>query len=248
MDTGGARLREARRQRKLTLGDISKRTKIPIHALEAIERNELDRLPRGIFTRGFLRGYAREVGLDPEQIVRACFPPPVIEVPPDRPGTPTHGVDGQRGRNGILVAAAIGLVLVLGVYSLGSRKPPAQPPLQSVPLHLDGTVSTLPEIPVSRFSSVVASIRPELQVSSANIAARPNAGNNESSIGTEERPRATSGIVPPRIAVPTTTDPGGTPSSSDPPAPSAGAPANGAVPLNATPNEPPREPPVPNGL
>lgn len=246
MDTG-TQLREARRQRKLTLRDVSNRTKIPLHALEAIERNQLDKLPRGIFTRGFLRGYAKEVSLDPEQIVRQCFPPPVTEMPPDAPET--HGVDGQGRRNGVLVAAAIGLGVVIGVYSLQSRTPRAQPLLlASVPLHLDGTVSKLPEVPVSRFSPVMAFIRPEFQVSSANIAGRPNAGRNEPSFGIETRPAATIGIVPARIAIPSRTDPAGTPSSPNPAASSAGAPANGASPENATPNQPPGEPPAPNDL
>jgi hypothetical protein len=243
----GAQLREARRQRKLTLGEISNRTKIPIHMLEAIERNELDRLPRGIFTRGFLRGYAAEVGLDPEEIVNECFPPLVIEAPPEAPETSTHAVNGQSW-NGVLVAAAIGLLLAIGVYSQRSRKPPAQPLLASVPLHLDGTVSRLPEIPVSRFSSIAASMRPGVQVSSANIAAQPSAGKNEPSLRTETRPQSTSGVVPSLTTAPNTTETGGTPSSPNAPAPSAGAPANDASPENATPNQPSREPPVPNGL
>ena len=39
-------------------------------ALEALERNEISRLPGGIFSRSFVRSYALEVGLDPEQTVR----------------------------------------------------------------------------------------------------------------------------------------------------------------------------------
>jgi cytoskeletal protein RodZ len=46
-------------------------------ALEALERNEVNHLPGGIFTRAFVRAYALEVGLDPEQTVQdflAHFP------------------------------------------------------------------------------------------------------------------------------------------------------------------------------
>jgi cytoskeletal protein RodZ len=45
--------------------------------LEALERNEIARLPGGIFSRAFVRSYAVEVGLDPEDAVRdfiAQFP------------------------------------------------------------------------------------------------------------------------------------------------------------------------------
>lgn len=46
-------------------------------ALEALERNDVSHLPGGIFTRAFVRAYALEVGLDPEQSVQdflAHFP------------------------------------------------------------------------------------------------------------------------------------------------------------------------------
>ncbi|HXH07271.1 MAG TPA: helix-turn-helix transcriptional regulator, partial [Vicinamibacterales bacterium] len=64
------RLRQAREQAGLSLADLSARTKIRVSHLDAIERGAFDRLPGGIFTRGYLRAYAREVGLDPEAVVR----------------------------------------------------------------------------------------------------------------------------------------------------------------------------------
>ena len=49
--------------------ELSRRTKISVATLQAIERNDASELPRGIFMRGFLRAYAREVGCDPDDIV-----------------------------------------------------------------------------------------------------------------------------------------------------------------------------------
>ena len=49
---------------------IADRTKIPVQTLEALERDDVSRLPGGIFLRSFVRAYAAEVGLDPEQAVR----------------------------------------------------------------------------------------------------------------------------------------------------------------------------------
>lgn len=66
----GARLREAREARNMELRDLASTTKISIGALEAIEQNDFDPLPGGIFTRAFVRAYASEVGLDPEQTTR----------------------------------------------------------------------------------------------------------------------------------------------------------------------------------
>jgi cytoskeleton protein RodZ len=74
----GARLRDARAARGVTLRQIANTTKVSVSALEAIERSDLSRLPGGIFTRSFVRAYASEVGLDPDAAVKeflAQFPP-----------------------------------------------------------------------------------------------------------------------------------------------------------------------------
>ena len=60
----GVRLRNAREARSLTLRDISDATKVPVRVLDAMERNDRARLPHEFFTRGFVRAYATEVGLD----------------------------------------------------------------------------------------------------------------------------------------------------------------------------------------
>jgi transcriptional regulator with XRE-family HTH domain len=66
----GSTLRDARLARGLSLRDVSASTKISVHALEAIECNDLAHLPSGFVVRGYLRAYASEVGLDAELIVK----------------------------------------------------------------------------------------------------------------------------------------------------------------------------------
>ncbi len=65
----GRTLREARERRGLSLRQISNATKIAMMTLEALERNDIARLPGGIFSRGVVRAYAVEVGLDPEVVI-----------------------------------------------------------------------------------------------------------------------------------------------------------------------------------
>lgn len=65
----GGKLRQAREQRGVSLRQISANTKISVGVLEALERNDVSKLPGGIFGRGFVRSYALEVGLDPDQTV-----------------------------------------------------------------------------------------------------------------------------------------------------------------------------------
>lgn len=73
----GSRLREARERRGISLRQIANATKISMSSLEALERNDISRLPGGIFSRAFVRSYAIEVGLDPEETIHdfiAQFP------------------------------------------------------------------------------------------------------------------------------------------------------------------------------
>jgi len=65
----GRKLRNARERRGLSLRQISTATKISMQTLEALERNDIRRLPGGIFGRGVVRSYALEVGLDPESTI-----------------------------------------------------------------------------------------------------------------------------------------------------------------------------------
>jgi len=73
----GRKLREARERKGVSLRQIANATKISVAALEALERNDISRLPGGIFSRAFVRSYAIEVGLEPEETIRdfiAQFP------------------------------------------------------------------------------------------------------------------------------------------------------------------------------
>src|SRR5436190_12318049 len=65
----GSRLRAARERRGVSLRQIAARTKISVGLLEALERNDISRLPGGIFSRAFVRAYAIEIGLDPEEAI-----------------------------------------------------------------------------------------------------------------------------------------------------------------------------------
>ena len=65
----GQKLRDARERRGLSLRQIANATKISMITLEALERNDIARLPGGIFSRAFVRSYALEVGLEPESTI-----------------------------------------------------------------------------------------------------------------------------------------------------------------------------------
>jgi cytoskeletal protein RodZ len=66
----GTHLKEAREKRGVSLRQIATSTRISIGTLEALENNEIKKLPGGIFSRAFVRSYAQEIGLDPDEAVR----------------------------------------------------------------------------------------------------------------------------------------------------------------------------------
>jgi cytoskeletal protein RodZ len=67
-DSLGAELRRQRELRGITLKEIADGTKISRRYLEALESNAHEILPAPVFTRGFVREFARYIGLDPEEM------------------------------------------------------------------------------------------------------------------------------------------------------------------------------------
>jgi cytoskeleton protein RodZ len=65
----GERLQRERELRSITLEEIAEATKIGTRSLRALEEQDFDKLPGGIFNKGFVRAYARYLGLDEEQAV-----------------------------------------------------------------------------------------------------------------------------------------------------------------------------------
>ncbi|MGA2920471.1 MAG: RodZ domain-containing protein [Candidatus Sulfotelmatobacter sp.] len=69
MGAFGEKLRRQRELRGLSLEAISTTTKIGTRMLRAIEDEHFDQLPGGVFNKGFVRAYARQVGLDEDEAV-----------------------------------------------------------------------------------------------------------------------------------------------------------------------------------
>jgi len=69
MGSFGEKMQREREMRSITLDEISESTKISARMLRALEEEEFEKLPGGIFNKGFVRAYARFLGLDEEQAV-----------------------------------------------------------------------------------------------------------------------------------------------------------------------------------
>jgi cytoskeletal protein RodZ len=110
----GSRMRQAREQRGVTLRQIAHTTKLSVSALEALERNDISRLPGGIFSRAFVRSYAAEIGVDPEQTVRDFL----SQFPHESTTNHAHAASDDRARGRRLVARAMMVVATLAVVAV----------------------------------------------------------------------------------------------------------------------------------
>ena len=69
MPSFGENLRREREMRGVTLQEISAATKISVRFLQDLENEDFRQLPGGIFTRSFIRAYAKYLGLDEERVI-----------------------------------------------------------------------------------------------------------------------------------------------------------------------------------
>lgn len=65
----GKKFRKAREAKELSFDDVSNVIKISPRMLKAIEEEQYEQLPGGVFNKGFIRAYAKHLGLDPEESV-----------------------------------------------------------------------------------------------------------------------------------------------------------------------------------
>jgi cytoskeleton protein RodZ len=129
----GTDLRKAREDAGLSLPDLATRTRIPQRTLRAIEENDFNNIPPGIFARSFIRTYAREVGVDPDVAVAQyrSLTEPVVEhsdEPEDevvdqripwRSFAPDFSEFGQRWGYALIAAAL--LIGLIGVNRYASQ-------------------------------------------------------------------------------------------------------------------------------
>jgi cytoskeleton protein RodZ len=135
-ETFGSVLREAREHRRISLNEISRKTKVPEPALAQIETGSLTGLPADVFVRGFIRSYARFVGIsdveplglyqraldDKRRAQEALVAQPK---PPLERGEMTEE-DGPAPRRGIGLAVFVIIVLLIATitWSIFLRQTP----------------------------------------------------------------------------------------------------------------------------
>lgn len=68
----GQHLRKERELRGIELDEVSRVTRVRIAYLQYLEDDRLAELPADVYTRGYIRAYARFLGIDPERCIELC--------------------------------------------------------------------------------------------------------------------------------------------------------------------------------
>lgn len=115
MPSIGAKLKQQREKRGITLDEISQSTKISNRFLRALEEDRFDQLPGGIFNKGFVRAYARSVGIDEDEAVSGYLEATGAAPDKPEPSLPLPEVHPEPGSNraGDLPWGALAIVLLL---------------------------------------------------------------------------------------------------------------------------------------
>ncbi len=117
----GERLRRARVDKGLELTDIARETRVPLRHLAAIENDAHDSLPALTYSIGFVKTFARFVGLSPEEMA-AQFKAETSKVAHVPQTMPLEPLDEARvPPRGVVVAALIAaLVVIAGIWAFGN--------------------------------------------------------------------------------------------------------------------------------
>ncbi|GFN23792.1 MAG: helix-turn-helix domain-containing protein [Thermoanaerobacteraceae bacterium] len=110
----GEELRRAREEKGITLREAEEATKIRLKYLDALEKEDFQQFPGRVYAIGFLRSYARYLGLDPQELVEELK----AELPPEeeeeyRVASPREGHREKTKKRGISRWWAVVLVLFL---------------------------------------------------------------------------------------------------------------------------------------
>lgn len=174
--SAGAALAAAREELNLSVSDVARHLKLTPAQVEALEEGAYERLPGRVFVRGFLRNYAKLLGVDPQPLLRRIeheMPQPrIVEEPPFAPEAvmPT----GERSSWPLYTGIAATVIAALAAYEFGFNNPPTDE--MAKPAEPAQTASAEPSPPPVATGAAPAASTPPLQPYSV-ASAPPAAGS-----------------------------------------------------------------------
>ncbi|RMG58372.1 MAG: helix-turn-helix domain-containing protein [Gammaproteobacteria bacterium] len=174
----GARLAEARKTRGMSLEDVHQHTRLEMRIIEALELERIDDLGQPVYARGYIRSYARLVGLDPQALIEsynaASGAPEVDSWAP--PQVERHEA-GQHIRPQYVALALVAIVTLLVLFWVFGKQDDSE-----------GTVPTsaAPDKPTVTAANEASPLPALPEQSDAGTAATEDAPHSEGGVGSAE--------------------------------------------------------------
>ena len=187
----GEELKRRREELGLSLAQVSETTRIGTRFLRAIETNDFSTLPEGIYTRSFIRAYAKQVRMDEDE---------ALKLYQEQTGTSSGMVDAlpvataetefvyKEPSSGFLpaavVAVALALALITGSWALWryANKSAEETEVATAPEEQPAAEAPAPEVPAptsTQPASFEQGLRVTLEATTADCWIRYAADNGE---------------------------------------------------------------------
>jgi len=171
--TLGEKLRQAREERGISISEVAEQTRISPHYLDSIENDDYRTLPGGIFNKGFVKSYAKYVGIDEQEALQDYTRLVATQegIPSDEPKTykPEVLTDDRASSSmlpTIIFAAIILALMTGGIFALLNyiNSQPSEPAANTNTANTNtantNTANTDAAPPVSAVNEIKVEIRP----------------------------------------------------------------------------------------
>lgn len=184
----GARLTAAREKQRLSVGDMAARLRLHVNQVRAIEGENLAQLPEPAYVRGFVRSYARSLGLDPAPLIddlNSKLAPAATSVVDGiaraRDYSPVRAAAHERASRSLVLGLSILALVALGAlgwYATRQPRPapapaPASAPASSAALVQPVVPTTGAEVPATDRASAGGEAQPAAAVEPAPAPSQP---------------------------------------------------------------------------
>lgn len=185
MASVGQALREARETQSITVEDVALRLRLMHRQVDAMETDDFESLGQPVFARGFVRNYARLLGLQPEPLLERMGGAPAEHVPVAHvePLMPTSWLTSpwlMLLLLGVVVVVAVPVLLYLWLNSDAEETRQVQPPavmeprpvLMPIVVEPAPAEATPPEVPAEPVPSA-SPVMPDASAPTAGEAGAP---------------------------------------------------------------------------
>jgi len=136
----GARLAAAREAAGLGVGEMAGRLRLHVNQVRALEAGNLAQLPEAAYVRGFVRSYARSLGLDPAPLIddlNARVGAPSSSVVDGMARThdysPVRAAAHEHASRSLVLGLALLVLIALGAIGWYATRPSAPEPVTAAP-------------------------------------------------------------------------------------------------------------------